>query len=228
MCSTVHTSLVGLAIGAAVLLGIGCDDDESVTKPILAATCEARPASGRAPLTVSFLVGVTGAEGASAVSIAYGDGSSGTNPDAPHTYAAAGTYVASFAVTTSTQSASCSATVTVEAPAVPANQPPNVVYKTTPKAGGPGADRITGTAPLAVHFNLCTTSDPEDDHLYYLFDFDGDERFDAGGTTGANCRRDWTYNVGTWKPQLCAHDRDATGKPLHDDQCKTFVVTVTP
>jgi hypothetical protein len=129
------------------------------------------------------VVGVTGAEGPAAVSIAYGDGSSGTNPDAPHTYAAAGTYVASFAVTTSTQSARCSATVTVEAPAPPANQPPSLVAKTTPSAG------------------------------YFLFDFDGDGRYDAGGSSGANCRKDWTYNVGTWKPEVCVHDRDAAGKP---------------
>jgi hypothetical protein len=224
----VRTSLASLAIGAAVLLGVGCDDDDNVTTPTLAATCEARPSSGRAPLTLSFVVGVTGADGPAAVSIAYGDGSSGTNPDAPHTYAAAGTYVASFAVTTSTQSARCSATVTVEAPAPPANQPPSLVAKTTPSAGGPGADRITGTAPLAVHFNLCTTSDPEDDLLYFLFDFDGDGRYDAGGSSGANCRKDWTYNVGTWKPEVCVHDRDAAGKPLHDDQCKTYVVTATP
>ena len=219
--------LAALALAALAALP-ACQKDQ-VVAPSLGVTCEARPASGRAPLPVSFLLGVTGAEGSFGVSISYGDGVSGTNPDAPHTYVSAGAYVASFTVTTATQSARCSATVTIDAaPPPPANRAPDPVYKTTPDAGGSNQDRITGAAPLAVRFNLCASGDPDGDLLWFSFDFDGDRRFDAEGTTGAFCRRDWTYALGTWRPRVCVHDMTASYEALHDDQCKSYTVTVTP
>lgn len=219
--------LAAAALAALAALP-GCQEDK-VVAPSLALTCEARPASGTAPLPVSFLLGVSGAEGSFGVSIAYGDGASGTNPDAPHTYTSAGTYVAAFTVTTASQSALCSTTVTVSAaPPPPANRPPDPVFKTTPDAGGSNQDRISGAAPLAVRFNLCATSDPEGDPLWFSMDFDGDREFDAEGTTGAWCRRDWTYAAGTWRPRVCVHDMTASLDALHEDQCKSYTVTVTP
>jgi hypothetical protein len=222
---------LGVAVipAAALLFLPACRKDENVVAPTLVATCEARPASGNAPLPVSFVVGVSGAEGTFGVSIAYGDGASGTNPDVPHTYTPAGSYVASFTVTTPTQSARCSTTVTVtEPPPLPANLPPTPVFKSVPEAGGSYADKVNGTAPLAVRWNMCPSSDPDADILWFLYDFDGDGRFDREGTTGAYCRTDYVYASGTWHTKLCVHDVGSGYEQLHPNQCKTFTVTVTP
>lgn len=218
-------------VAALVVLGIpGCKKDEKPTAPSLAATCAAQPATGTAPLTVTFQLAVSGAEGPFQVAVAYGDGLSGTNPDLPHTYTTPGVFSAAFTVTTTTQSARCTASVTVlpgTTPTPPAgsNRPPNPVYKSTPDAVG---STVSGTAPLAVRWNLCATTDPDQDLLYFLMDFDGDGRFDSGGTTGANCRKDHVYAVGTYTPRLCVHDMTASGEALHDDQCRSFTVKATP
>lgn len=210
------------------LAGSACQDEETVTAPALAATCEARPSTGPAPLAVSFLLGVSGAVGPFAVAVTYGDGASGTDPDAAHTYAMAGSYAPAFTVTTATQSARCSTAVTVEPGAAPpplANRPPEPVFKSTPDAVG---GRINGTAPLSVRFNMCASADPEGDRIYFTMDFDGDGKVDQGGTTGANCRRDYVYTAGTWTARNCLRDVDASGKALHQDQCRTYTVVVTP
>jgi PKD repeat protein len=200
-----------------------------VTAPALSATCEARPSSGAAPLSVSFLLSVSGAEGPFSVTVSYGDGTTGSTPDASHTYAAGGSFTASFTVTTATQSARCSTSVSVApgtAPSPPSsNRPPTAVFKSTPDASG---STITGAAPLAVRFNMCASTDPDRDSMYFLVDFDGDGKFDSGGTTGAHCRIDHVYAAGTWKARNCLHDIDANGEALHDDQCKTYSVVVTP
>jgi PKD repeat protein len=202
---------------------------ETVTHPTLTATCDAQPTSGMAPLTVAFAVAVAGASGPFTVAVSYGDGTSGSNPDQPHTYQSAGSYSASFTVTTSSQSARCAATVTVASPPPPttvADLPPDAVFKTTPAATG---SRITGKAPLTVRFNMCASSDPEGDILYFLMDFDGDGKWDFGGVTGFHCRQDHIYaTVGTWAPQMCVHDVDANHEALHDDECQTYVVEATP
>jgi PKD repeat protein len=225
-------SCVALFAFLAALAPFGCTKETTnVTAPTLSATCEARPASGAAPLPVSFLLSVAGAEGPMTVALSYGDGVSGSNPDTPHTYAAAGSYVASITVSTSTQTARCAATVTVSAgpqptPSPTGNQPPTPVYKTNPAASG---STISGRAALTVAFNMCQSSDPEKDPLYFSMDFDGDGRFDSGGTTGADCRRDYTYPApGTWTPRICLHDLGPDGAALHKDQCRTYTVSVTP
>jgi hypothetical protein len=214
---------------AALLLLPGCKKEENVVAPTLVATCEARPGSGNAPLPVSFLVGVSGAEGSFSIAIAYGDGTSGTNPDVAHTYATAGTYTASFTVTTSTQSARCSAVVTVSGGVTPtpgANQPPSPIFKSTPDASASG--KISGAAPFSVRWNMCATSDPDGDILWFQYDFDGDGKFDREGTTGAYCRTDTTYTAGTWNTKLCVHDVTASYEQLHANQCRVYTVTVTP
>lgn len=211
---------------ALVTLLCACEKTTQVTAPSLSATCEARPASGPAPLAVSFVLGVAGAEGPIAVSIQYGDGTSGSDPDATHRYATAGTFVASFTITTPKQSARCAAPVTVNAPPPPpaVNLPPAPVYKTVPAASG---SSIAGTAPLEVTFNLCASSDPEGDRLYFAMDLDGDGRFESGGATGAACRKTHLYPAGTWQPRLCLHD-EAEGRPLHEDLCRVYTVAVAP
>jgi hypothetical protein len=223
-----RTRIAGVATLILAAVGPACQDEETVTAPALSATCEARPSSGPAPLAVSFLLGVSGAEGSFAVAVSYGDGASGTNPDAPHTYATAGSFTASFTVTTATQSARCSTAVTVEpgtAPSPAVNRPPVPVFKSTPDAVG---GRISGTAPLGVRFNMCPSSDPEGDRIHFTMDFDGDGRIDQGGTTGGNCRRDYVYAAGTWTARNCLRDVDASGKALHEDQCQTYAVVATP
>jgi hypothetical protein len=210
------------------LAGSACQEEETITPPALNATCEARPSSGPAPLGVSFLLGVSGAEGPFAVAVTYGDGASGTNPDAPHTYSTPGSYTAAFTVTTATQSARCSASVSVQpgtSPSPVTNRPPVPVFKTVPAAAG---SRITGAAPLSVRFNMCLSSDPDGDKIYFTMDWNGDGDIDQGGATGGNCRRDYVYAAGTWKAHNCLRDIDADGKALHEDQCKTYTVVVTP
>ena len=215
---------------ALMLLAVGpaCKDEQTVTAPSLGATCSAQPASGPAPLAVSFLVGVSGAQGTFTVAVTYGDGSSGTDPNAAHTYAAAGYFIASFVVTTPTQSASCATAVTVgpgTGPIPGTNQPPTPVFKTSPRAN---KGTISGTAPFKVEFNMCPTPDPEGDKLYFSMDFDGDGIKDQGGTTGGNCRRDHLYPVGTWTAHICVRDIDASGNALHEDQCAIYTVEATP
>jgi len=220
-------------VAALAATGPGCNEGDVVTAPALSATCSATPSSGEAPLVVSFALTIAGAEGAPSVAVSYGDGTSGTNPDATHTYSAGGVYTASFTVTTSTdQTARCAATVTVSGDATPVpdpspapggNLPPVADFRT-----GPGAndnDRIVGTAPLDVTFNMCRTSDPEGDTLYFTMDLDGDGKIDVRGSTGASCREDWTYTtMGTWKASNCVTDLDPLGARLHDFQCVTYTV----
>ncbi len=215
---------------ALILAAVGpaCHDEETVTAPTLSATCSAQPASGPAPLPVSFLVGVSGAEGPFSVAVSYGDGATGTDPSAPHTYTAAGDFIAAFVVTTATQSARCSTAVAVgpgTSPSPGTNRPPEAVFKTNPLAHH---GEITGTAPLTVRFNMCLTSDPDGDKLYFTMDFNGDGHIDQGGTTGGNCRRDYVYAAGTWTAYNCVRDIDGNGKALHEDQCTTYSVVATP
>jgi PKD repeat protein len=214
------------------VVGPACHE-ETVTAPTLSATCEARPSVGQVPLTVSFLLTVSGAQGSFNVAVSYGDGTGGTSADVPHTYSAEGVFTAAFTVTTATQSARCSTAVTVmpnntgPTPPPGGNQPPHAVFKSTPDAVGRGST-ISGAAPLSVRFNMCATSDPEGDPLWFTMDFDGDGIDDSAGTTGAKCRKDFVYAAGTWKARNCVHDMDAHREALHDDQCHTYSVVVTP
>ncbi|HSD67678.1 MAG TPA: PKD domain-containing protein [Vicinamibacteria bacterium] len=220
-------SVVALILAAA---GPACRDEENVTAPALSATCSAQPSTGTAPLPVAFLLGVSGAEGPFRVEVSYGDGSTGSSADVPHTYGTAGVFTAAFTVTTATQSARCTTAVTVmpenTGPAPPTgNQAPKAVFKSTPDAR---RGTITGTAPATVRFNMCLSADPDGDKIYFTMDFDGDGDTDQGGTTGGNCRRDHVYAAGTWTAHTCLRDIDVNGKALHDEQCETYSVVVTP
>lgn len=212
------------------LVAAACQDSGTVTAPALTATCEARPASGPAPLQVSFLLSVAGAEGPFTVTISYGDGTSGSNPDAPHVYQASGAFTVSFGVATATQSARCATAVTVQpgaqaSPPPGGNLPPEAVFKSTPDDV---RGTISGKAPLSVRFNMCASVDPERDPIFFRMDFDGDGRFDKGGTTGGHCRSDYVYAAGTWRARNCLHDVDADGQARHEDQCRTYTVEATP
>src|SRR5262245_19904641 len=192
-----------LSSGVVALgLSVWSCTEENVVAPTLSTTCGATPALGRAPLTVSFSLNAVGAQGAMSVRINYGDGGAGTEISAPHTYADAGSYTASFNVSTPTQSALCSATVRVDAGATPtpaptptpsaANHAPTAVFNTTPDPDA--SDVFRGVPTFTVTFNLCKTADPENDPLNFKMDLDGDGVFEVDGPTGADCRRSFNYS----------------------------------
>jgi hypothetical protein len=211
--------------------GAACNEGDTITAPTLGATCGATPSEGSAPLEVAFVLGVSGAEGAASVQVAYGDGATGSDPDAHHTYEEAGLYTASFTVTTPTQSARCATTVEVSPGAETGtgstgedNLPPVITYKTVPGVSG---SRIKGPAPLKVKFNVCLTYDPDGDALFFKMDLDGDGKREESGSTGASCRSEFTYAVGTWRAEVCVTDIDPDGKGLHPFECRTFKVVAT-
>jgi hypothetical protein len=205
-----------------------------VVAPSLTATCGASPSSGPAPLVVSFSLNVGGAEGSIGVRIDYGDGASGSDVGATHTYAHSGSYTAAFNVSTPTQSALCSTAVQVAAAAPPPtptphpngpNQPPNAVFNTNPLPDASG--RFQGVTPLTINFNMCRTSDPEGDPLSFRMDLDGDGIFEEQGTSGADCRHPHDYDVeGTYVPRICVTDLNANLAPAHAYQCHDYVVEV--
>jgi PKD repeat protein len=222
---------IGLVIASAALLSAsaGCNEGNTLVAPTLTAECAAVPATGTAPLTVAFNLNVSGAQGAFTVEVAYGDGASGTSPSQPHTYATAGTYTAAFTVKTTLQSALCSTTVVAGAvpppTPPPSNQPPLAVFKSTPDAAG---DRISGTAPLTVTFNMCASTDPDKDLLWFRMDFTNDGHWDVNGTTGASCRYNNTYSAGTYTATNCVTDMDAAGDFQDPFQCRSYTVLATP
>ena len=87
---------------------------------------------------------------------------------------------------------------------------------------------MSGTAPFSVNLNMCLTSDPEQDWLFFSMDYDGNGTWDNRGPFGGNCRKDHVYAAGTYHPLLCVHDIDHDRAPLHEDQCQTFTVVATP
>jgi hypothetical protein len=216
----------GTAIALSVLAGFAGCHKSSPTAPTLTATCSANPSSGPAPLAVSFNLSVAGSKGSFTVAIDYGDGSTGSDANAGHTYTGVGMFTASFTVSSASQSARCSTSVSVSAPPIPPNQPAVAVFKTTPAASS--RDVITGMAPFEVQFTMCGSHDPDGDNLYFTMDFLGDGHQEVHGPTGANCRRNYTYPVGLFSPQLCVTDAGPDFGLLHPFQCKTYTVRVVP
>ena len=220
-------TVASVAVGLLAAAAPGCDEGNTITATELSASCSATPAEGTAPLEVAFLLGVAGAQGTVSVTVSYGDGTDGTDPDAHHTYAEAGLYTVSFDVRTASQAARCATTVEVapEEPVVAVNLPPVAWFKTNPADSG---GKIRGRAPFHVNFNMCRTDDPEDDPLNFTMDLDGDGGLDVQGRTGASCREPWDYAVGTWSPQICVTDVTPEGMALHPRQCRTYTVEATP
>jgi hypothetical protein len=226
--------LLLVTCGVLVATGPGCNEGDTVTAPALSAACSATPAAGEAPLEVAFALSVAGAEGPVSVQVSYGDDTTGTDPDATHVYGEGGLYTASFSVSTPSQSARCSTPVEVGVGAgavVPGepedpdgNQAPVITFKTTP---GAVAGKIKSPAPLMVRYNVCLTADPEGDTLYFSMDLDGDGKLDVRGSTGASCRADWIYAMGTWTAEVCVTDILPDGKRLHPLQCEKYTVVAS-
>ena len=83
-----------------------------------------------------------------------------------------------------------------------ANQPPDVVFKTRPRAVN---GVISGRGPLDVTFNMCPTSDSDaGDQLKFTYDFDGDGRIDYYG----HCRQTHRYGASNQclDATVCASD----------------------
>lgn len=76
-------------------------------------------------------------------------------------------------------------------PAPQANRPPAAVFAVTP-------DPPQGTAPFAVRFSMCGTTDPDGDPLTYQFSF-GDGQSDQGG-----CSTQHLYTFAPLKAQALA------------------------
>jgi hypothetical protein len=189
---------------------------------------------------VAFVLEVRNAVGAPSYDVSYGDGTTGTDPDARHVYRTAGGYAASITVSAGGQTARCSVPISVAAGPSPTPGPvednrwPDPFFRTNPAAIGA---TITGRAPLFVRFNLCQSQDPDGDGLFFRFDLDGDGVYEHVGTTGADCSRETTYAVGTRSATICVTDGDCPSWPLCEDlprwrfhpyQCATYTVTATP
>jgi hypothetical protein len=228
----------GTAAALALFVGLaGCN---KTTSPSLTASCSASPSSGSAPLAVAFTLNVAGASTYD-VTINYGDGSTSSSLNLAHVYPTVGGYTATFSVSAQGQSAACSTAVNVTgpvagptpSPGVPSpspspsgNQPPNAVFRTTPKPG-PG-DVFTGTAPFSIEFSMCASTDVDLDVLLWTMDFEGDGKLEVHGSTGGSCRRTNTYAAGTYRPEICVTDLDSFGNIRHDFQCKRYTVQVSP
>jgi hypothetical protein len=89
---------------------------------------------------------------------------------------------------------------------------PNAVFRTNPAADERG--HVFGRAPLTVHFNLCGSTDAEDD-LNWTFDF-GD-----GQTRARFCRAEHTYGEGVYQATVCVKDRRFADQSTI---CKTYRV----
>jgi hypothetical protein len=215
----------------AVFALIGCNDnDNNPAAGSLTLACSASPTSGTAPLQVGFTVVTTGATGPFTIAVNFGDGTTATGSSVGHLYTTPGNYTAQFSASGSGgSSGQCSASIAVQAPppgpvGPVGNQPPDAVFKTNPASVG---GTISGTAPLEVLFNMCPTSDPDHDTLFFTMDFQLDGILDVHGTTGADCRRAFTYPLGTTRARICVSDTDG-GAALHPAQCETYTIDATP
>ena len=226
-----QTSRLFFASAIVLLAAAGCNDENGLTTGSMALSCSASPVSGVAPLQVGFTAQPSGAPGPFTIAINFGDGTTASDTSVGHTYTSPGAYTARFtAVGAGGASAECTTTVTVlappPAPAGPTgNQPPEAVFKTNPVAA---SGTITGRAPLTVQFNMCPTADPDHDLLLFTMDFEFDSVVDVRGTTGSDCRRSFTYPLGTTQARICVTDVDGGLGALHPPQCQIYSIVGTP
>jgi PKD repeat protein len=192
-----------LALAAA-----GCSSSPS--QPSASLQCAAVPTSGTAPLTVNFTATVSASKPYT-LFIAFGDGTSGNNPNVAHVYSQPGVYAASIEQSEGgAPIASCGQTITVVPfVASPAPSSLQVSFRVTP-------DPPVGPGPLTVKFNMCNTFDPNpNDVISFAFDF-GD-----GSHFGGFCRTEHTYKAGSkqYDAHLCVSNSIQT-------DCKDYVVQV--
>jgi PKD domain len=203
--------VAALGIVALGLLCAGCGDDGgNATSPSSlgsSLTCVVSPEAGPAPLIVSLAVKVKPFV-PTILFISYGDGTSGNDPNAAHTYTAPGSYRVTVTATAEAQTLDCQSTVTVSAPSPgPPNRAPVAGFRTDPSPP-------VGPAPLDLGINLCQTVDPDGDRMVFHFDFG-----DGVRSTPGVCRARHVYSRGSYTAKACVTD----GLPDHET-CREFNV----
>ena len=173
-------------------------------------------AGGAALSATTVAAGVVGAGAAAAGAVAVANSS---DDDPPTTTSPAATAPPTTAVPVTTVPPTTAPPPTTTPPGA-TNRPPVGSFRVSPN---PPA----GKAPLTVTFNMCQSTDPDDDPLQFSFNF-GDGRRDQGF-----CRMDHTYTGTTvralvdqtYNARICVTD----GVEGHE-QCKEYAVdlTVTP
>lgn len=160
--------------------------------PVVAIATSPSPATGKAPLTVSFnSAGTVVHNGTGTYVWDFGDGSSMSGAIAMHTYDTAGDYTATLTVTDS-EGLAGSATVPITVTAADPDPDPDpdpvvtAVINTNPTPA-------SGDAPLAVSFNA-SASTVEDGPGTYAWDF-GDGATASGATTNHTYTTPGTYTA---------------------------------
>jgi PKD repeat protein len=201
--------LAAFAVAAVAALILFPGLSPAATGPTAVLTSTPTPATGKAPLMVTFDGSGSSDSDGTLVSwtLDFGDGSqeasgSGTPPsNTSHTYSTPGMYTATLTVTDD-QSATDTATVAVNAKA---NVPPTAVLKSSPTPA-------TGKAPLMVTFDGSGSSDSDGSIASWTLDF-GDGSGDASGSGTPPSNTSHTYSSpGTYTATLTVtDDQGATG-----------------
>jgi PKD repeat protein len=175
------------SIGSFVVTGQVVDPSGALA-PV--AVISATPASGNAPLPVTFNGSGSFDQDGTVTSYAwnFGDGTSATGAVVSKTYSTAGTYTAVLTVTDDTgRTGTASTVIQVTAP----NVLPTAVITTT---------ATTGAAPLAITFGSTGSRDPDGTIASYAWNF-GD------GTTGTGAQVTKTFSTpGTYNVTLTVTD----------------------
>ncbi len=156
----------------------------------LVAVASATPASGTAPLTVTFDGSGSAVAGASAVSYqwTFGDGTTASGLTVQHTYQAAGPYTA---VLTVTSGAGATSLTNVAVSALPPPMPPVAVATATPSSG---------VVPFTVAFDGSASSASGGSLVAYQWDFG-----DATSASGATVQHSY-LTAGTYTAVLTVTD----------------------
>ena len=168
----------------------------SVTQPANVspvANAQATPSSGVAPLAVNFTGSNSSDSDGTIVSYAwtFGDGGNSAQANPSHSYATAGTFVASLTVTDD-DGATDTDTVTISV-TQPANVSPVANAQATPSSG---------VAPLAVNFTGSNSSDSDGTIVSYAWTFG-----DGGNSAQANPSHSYAA-AGTFVASLTVTDDD--------------------
>lgn len=169
-----------LLVLLAMFLVMGCVGAVSADGELKINSFSADPTNVNVNSLVTFTYNV---ENATTISIAYGDGNSGT--DVTHTYSTANTYTAILTVTNSTE-----ATVSMSSGPIVVTEP------VIPLAASFTIDKSSGVAPLTVQFTNTSTGSPTS----YIWTF---------GSAGTSTDKDptFTFNApGTYQVKLNVSD----------------------
>jgi peptidoglycan hydrolase-like protein with peptidoglycan-binding domain len=187
-------TLAVLGGGAAITLpaaaGVAYATDATVTPTVAIAINPSTPASGQAPLTVTFNATAGGFPPGDPIQYAFAvDDNSGTSlnsdpgngPAATHTFTTAGTYNVKVTATdvnnVTFNAQSADVTVTVTPPPPPPNQPPTAVISSV--------NPSTGVVPVTVSVSGAGSSDPDGIVAWYQWIW-GDATPDSSGVTASH------------------------------------------